>query len=219
MVAIGSDLDLRGVLSRIVEASCRLTDAEYGVLGIVDEHGHFTDLVPNDAASGQFDRIGMMPQGHGLLGLVPRERRAIRVDHVAEHPVSTGAFPHEHPTIDRLPRRSRAGRRAGLRAPLPRQQARRGGVHPHRPGAGRGARPRGWRDDRQRARLRAGRVAPPLARQHRRGRQRRLRDAAGAGGARRAWSCRCASLCGAQAGRLRPPRRRPDGDPPGRRRR
>ncbi|HVK29481.1 MAG TPA: GAF domain-containing sensor histidine kinase [Nocardioides sp.] len=102
MVAIGSDLDLRGVLSRIVEASCRLTDAEYGVLGIVDESGQFTDLVPNEAVANQFDRIGKMPEGHGLLGLVPRERRAIRVDHVADHPVSTGRFPRSHPTIDRF---------------------------------------------------------------------------------------------------------------------
>lgn len=100
VVAIGSDLDLRGVLTRIVEASCRLTDAEFGVLGIVDEEGRFTDLVPNASVAGQFDRIGTMPQGHGLLGLVPRERRAIRVDHVADHPVSTGAFPAEHPDID-----------------------------------------------------------------------------------------------------------------------
>lgn len=100
MVAIGSDLDLRGVLSRIVEASCRLTDAEYGVLGIVDDAGQFTDLVPNEAAQGQFDKIGIMPVGHGLLGLVPRERRAIRVDHVADHPVSTGSFPQAHPSID-----------------------------------------------------------------------------------------------------------------------
>lgn len=102
MVAIGSDLDLRGVLSRIVEASCRLTDAEYGVLGIVDESGQFTDLVPNEAVASQFDKIGRMPEGHGLLGLVPRERRAIRVDHVADHPVSTGQFPSSHPTIDRF---------------------------------------------------------------------------------------------------------------------
>ncbi|KRC52635.1 MULTISPECIES: GAF domain-containing sensor histidine kinase [unclassified Nocardioides] len=102
MVAIGSDLDLRGVLSRIVEASCRLTDAEYGVLGIVDDDGQFTDLVPNDAVADQFDKIGMMPKGHGLLGLVPRERRAIRVDHVATHPESLGEFPHAHPMIDRF---------------------------------------------------------------------------------------------------------------------
>lgn len=100
VVAIGSDLDLRGVLSRIVEASCRLTDAEFGVLGIVDDEGQFTDLVPNEAVADRFDKIGKMPEGHGLLGLVPRERRAIRVDHVADHPVSTGNFPPTHPDID-----------------------------------------------------------------------------------------------------------------------
>ncbi|WGX97826.1 GAF domain-containing sensor histidine kinase [Nocardioides sp. L-11A] len=102
VVAIGSDLDLRGVLSRIVEASCQLTDAEYGVLGIVDDEGAFIDLVPNAEAGQQFDQVGMMPKGHGLLGLVPRERRSIRVDHVAEHPVSSGTFPGSHPVIDRF---------------------------------------------------------------------------------------------------------------------
>lgn len=100
IVAIGSDLDLHGVLSRIVEASCRLTDAEYGVLGIVGENGEFTDLVPSATAVDRFDAIGRMPEGHGLLGMVPRERRAIRVDHVAEHPASTGTFPRAHPDID-----------------------------------------------------------------------------------------------------------------------
>ena len=101
VVAIGSDLDLRGVLTRIVEVSCELTDAEYGLLGIVDDEGNFVDLVPN-AAVAQFTEIGRMPEGHGLLGLVPRERRSIRVDHVADHPVSTGSFPHSHPAIDRF---------------------------------------------------------------------------------------------------------------------
>lgn len=102
VVAIGSDLDLRGVLTRIVETSCQLTDAEYGVLGIVDDDGAFIDLVPNQSVAESFGKIGMMPQGHGLLGLVPRERRTIRVDHVADHPVSTGTFPASHPLIDRF---------------------------------------------------------------------------------------------------------------------
>ncbi|WP_435768390.1 GAF domain-containing protein [Nocardioides sp. SYSU DS0651] len=102
VIAIGSDLDLRGVLSRIVEAACTLTDAEYGVLGIVDDEGEFVDLVANGVAAEQFAGIGRMPKGHGLLGLVPRERRSVRVAHVADHPVSTGGFPDRHPTIDRF---------------------------------------------------------------------------------------------------------------------
>ncbi|WP_408898231.1 GAF domain-containing protein [Nocardioides sp. R1-1] len=102
VVAIGSDLDLRGVLTRIVEASCQLTDAEYGVLGIVDDEGAFVDLVPNATAGERFDGIGRLPEGHGLLGLVPRERRSVRVEHVADHPVSSRSFPPSHPVIDRF---------------------------------------------------------------------------------------------------------------------
>ncbi|GEB12023.1 histidine kinase [Pimelobacter simplex] len=100
VVAIGSDLDLRGVLTRIVEASCQLTDAEYGVLGIVDDDGAFVDLVPNGAVAETFQEIGRMPLGEGLIGLVPQERRTIRVDRVGEHPVSSGSFPDGHPPID-----------------------------------------------------------------------------------------------------------------------
>lgn len=100
MVAIGSDLDLRGVLTRIVESACRLTDARYGVLGIVDDEGRFTDLVPNAEVATDFAGVQRMPVGEGLLGLVPRERRTIRVDHVADHPISADRFPPTHPPID-----------------------------------------------------------------------------------------------------------------------
>ncbi|MBM9461476.1 GAF domain-containing protein [Nocardioides sp. zg-536] len=100
VVAIGSDLDLRGVLSRIVETACELTGAEYGVLGIVDEQGRFTELVPNATGAEAFRHIKQMPQGHGLLGLVPRERRTIRVDHVEDHPAHSHSMPGKHPPID-----------------------------------------------------------------------------------------------------------------------
>jgi signal transduction histidine kinase len=100
VVAIGSDLDLRGVLTRIVEACSQITDAEFGVLAIVDDDGTFIDLVPNSVVGERFQGIGRMPEGHGLLGLVPSEQRTIRVDSVADHPVSTGGFPDAHPPID-----------------------------------------------------------------------------------------------------------------------
>lgn len=96
--AIGSDLDLDGVLRRIVESSCALTDAEYGVLAIVDEAGEFTELITHGMAEDEIARIGQMPVGHGLLGAVPQQRRAMRVDDVTRHPASAG-YPGEHPHI------------------------------------------------------------------------------------------------------------------------
>lgn len=99
VIAIGSDRDLRGVLTRIVIASCELTDARYGVLGIVDDEGAFTELVPNPAVADEFAHIHELPTGEGLLGLVPRERRAIRIDDVTRHPAATGKYPDRHPLI------------------------------------------------------------------------------------------------------------------------
>ena len=36
VVAISSDLDLHSVLNRIVESACRITQARYGALGVLD---------------------------------------------------------------------------------------------------------------------------------------------------------------------------------------
>lgn len=100
VVAIGSDLDLRGVLTRIVESACRLTAAEYGVLAIVDDQGRYVDLVATGPVLARFDAIGRMPEGHGLLGMVPRDKQTVRVEHVGEFPEFTGSFPNHHPDID-----------------------------------------------------------------------------------------------------------------------
>ena len=35
VVAISSDLDLHSVLERITAAACRITDAQYGALGVI----------------------------------------------------------------------------------------------------------------------------------------------------------------------------------------
>lgn len=110
VVAIGSDLDLRGVLRRIVETSCTLTGAEYGVLGTVDgsrpfepddEHGAFLDLITHGISEEEVARIGKMPAGHGLIGAVPEQRTPLRVDHLSDHPESVG-YPSSHPPIDRF---------------------------------------------------------------------------------------------------------------------
>ncbi|WP_183098687.1 GAF domain-containing sensor histidine kinase [Nocardioides pelophilus] len=101
VVAIGSDLDLHGVLRRIVESSCALTHAQYGVLAMVDDDGSFVDLVVHGMSDETLARIGRPPEGLGLLGLVPRLREPVRIDHVEDHPVF-GGLPEGHPPIDRF---------------------------------------------------------------------------------------------------------------------
>lgn len=100
VVAIGADLDLHGVLRRIVESACALSHAEHGVLAIADEAGGFTDLIGPDVSNARLAELGM-PVGHGLLGLVPSTSTAVRVDHVAAHAAFTG-LPDGHPQIDRF---------------------------------------------------------------------------------------------------------------------
>ena len=39
VLTVGSDLDLRAVLHRIVESAASLVDARYGALGVLDESG------------------------------------------------------------------------------------------------------------------------------------------------------------------------------------
>ncbi|WP_183093930.1 GAF domain-containing sensor histidine kinase [Nocardioides stalactiti] len=101
VIAIGSDLDIHGVIRRIVESSCALTHAQFGVLAIVDDAGDFIDFVHHGFTDDDIARIGRAPVGRGLLGLVPRVREPVRVDQIAAHPVYEG-LPAGHPPIERF---------------------------------------------------------------------------------------------------------------------
>ncbi|HEY6014499.1 MAG TPA: GAF domain-containing sensor histidine kinase, partial [Candidatus Limnocylindrales bacterium] len=46
----------------------------------------------------QRERIGQLPRGHGLLGLIIREGRAFRIRDISAHPDSSG-FPPHHPPM------------------------------------------------------------------------------------------------------------------------
>ncbi len=48
---------------------------------------------------GQVAKIGHLPEGHGLLGLVVREPCPVRTDRISSHPSSAG-FPTNHPPMD-----------------------------------------------------------------------------------------------------------------------
>src|SRR5262249_3975744 len=73
--------------------------ARYGAVGVLSEDR--TGLaefrtVGVDAAT--FRAIGALPQGHGILGLLIRDPRPLRLPDLREHPDSFG-FPPHHPEM------------------------------------------------------------------------------------------------------------------------
>jgi signal transduction histidine kinase len=100
VVAISSDLDLHSVLNRIVESACRITQARYGALGVLDTGGRgLADFVTYGLTEEEHRAIGDLPRGRGILGLLIERPEAVRLEHLAEHPGSFG-FPPHHPPMD-----------------------------------------------------------------------------------------------------------------------
>src|SRR4051812_5899501 len=90
VMAISSDLDLHSVLSRIVEAATRLTGARYGALGVVGPDSYLIEFVTTGLSEDERKRIGDLPHGQGILGLLIRDPRPIRMKDLAQHPSSYG---------------------------------------------------------------------------------------------------------------------------------
>ena len=88
--AISSDLDLRSVLTRIVEAATQLTWSRYGALGVIGADGSLVEFVTTGLTSEEHRAIGELPRGGGILGLLIREPEGIRMAELAAHPASVG---------------------------------------------------------------------------------------------------------------------------------
>jgi signal transduction histidine kinase len=98
VVAIGSDLDLEELLRRIVRSAADLVDAEYGALGVLGEEGRIRQFITVGLDQHTIARIGPYPEGHGILGLLIREPRPLRLEDLGAHPESVG-FPPGHPPM------------------------------------------------------------------------------------------------------------------------
>ncbi len=97
--AIAEVLDVEAVLQLIVESARNLVRAEYAALGIVDADGRIERFITVGVSSEDRTRIGSLPRGHGLLGLIIRERQSYRIPDIAGHPDSYGFPPHHPPMV------------------------------------------------------------------------------------------------------------------------
>jgi signal transduction histidine kinase len=98
VVAISTDLDLHRVLSRIVESACELTEARYGALGVLDRVEGLQNFVIHGIDPSLQQKIGDLPHGRGILGVVINDPRPLRLEDLTQHPKSYG-FPPWHPPM------------------------------------------------------------------------------------------------------------------------
>jgi signal transduction histidine kinase len=98
-IALSSELSLEALLQRIVETAAELTGARYAALGVIDKSGQSlerfltTGVDPETHAA-----IGDLPRGRGILGVLIREAKPLRLRDLGEDPRSVG-FPRNHPPM------------------------------------------------------------------------------------------------------------------------
>lgn len=98
-VAVSSEHALSAVLQRVVDSARDVVGARYAALGVLTDDGSgLSEFVTSGMSQEERQRIGDLPRGRGLLGLVIRKRRPIRAADLARHPDRYG-FPPHHPPM------------------------------------------------------------------------------------------------------------------------
>ena len=98
-IAISSELSLDGLLQRLAETAAELTGARYAALGVIDPTGRELErFITHGVDPETHAAIGDLPRGRGILGVLIRESRPLRLHHIGEHPQSVG-FPPNHPPM------------------------------------------------------------------------------------------------------------------------
>ena len=97
-LALSAELETEALLHKIAELARVVGDAKYSALGTFDDDGAVTRFFTAGISDEAHARIGALPVGKGILGLLPREGRPIRLRDLQAHPASVG-FPPNHPVM------------------------------------------------------------------------------------------------------------------------
>lgn len=98
-MSISYDRDLESLLQHVVESAREMVGARYAAIGVLDPtRTYLAEFITSGLDDDEIASIGELPKGHGLLGLLISEPKAIRLPHIGEHPASYG-FPLNHPPM------------------------------------------------------------------------------------------------------------------------
>src|SRR6476661_2025854 len=99
--AITSELDIDSLLQRIVDVSRELVGCQYAALGVLGDDGYIARFPTSGLSEEEKERIGAPPRGHGLLGVMLRAGRSLRIPDISKDPRRSG-FPPNHPPMSSL---------------------------------------------------------------------------------------------------------------------
>lgn len=95
-----SNLDTDSLLEQIVMEAREITGAKYAALGVLNaDRDGLERFVTNGIDEATKSKIGDLPKGLGVLGVLIKDPRPIRLHRVADHAESFG-FPPNHPPME-----------------------------------------------------------------------------------------------------------------------
>ena len=100
-IALTSELSLEVILQKLVEIARKQVNARYAALSVLDPDGNIAQFVTSGISDEERKRIGHIPEGRGLLGVLLREGESLRLADMSQDPRSCG-FPPNHPQMKSL---------------------------------------------------------------------------------------------------------------------
>lgn len=98
MLVVTSGLELDETLHTIVRTAIDLVDARYGALGVRGVDHELVEFIYEGIDEDTRAKIGDLPEGRGVLGVLIDDPKPIRLENIASHAASVG-FPEHHPPM------------------------------------------------------------------------------------------------------------------------
>lgn len=98
-IALASELELDAILRKLLVTAATLTGARYAALGVIGRDGVTLDrFLTHGLSDAERAAIGAPPRGRGVLGVLIRDARPLRLHDLTSDPRAVG-FPANHPPM------------------------------------------------------------------------------------------------------------------------
>lgn len=99
VLRITAERDLKRVLQQIADSAREVIGCKYAALGVLDVEGiRLERFVASGISDEEYRRIGELPKGRGILGVLIKDPKPLRLRELTNHAKSFG-FPPHHPRM------------------------------------------------------------------------------------------------------------------------